>query len=87
MKKPCTVFLKWFNTFLEEKRLTYSLYEFDVNGTTHFMDSETVIDLIKRADFAEQDFIKLQIVKIDFLNGDIHHFFKHLAKCYVQTHG
>lgn len=78
-------FLNWFNTFLEEKGLLYKLYQIEVDGNTHFIDSELIIDLIKKAPYQEQSQIKNVIVMIDFKNGDVHHFFEHLATGYIKS--
>jgi hypothetical protein len=43
------------------------------------MPLEVIIDTIKQAPKHEQAQIKNVLIAIDFKNGDIMHFFKHLA--------
>ena len=75
-----SAFDKWFETFLEEKNLPYESWEIiDKNDTTHFIDSDVVIEAMKSASPDEKVSIKKIIIKIDFMNGDVNHFFKHLA--------
>lgn len=78
-------FKDWFKTFIEEKNLPFKLFEIEKDDTVHLIDSETVIDLIKKASEDEQSFIKTTLVQLDFVNADIHHFFEHLATCYILT--
>jgi len=81
-------FTKWFETFLAEKALPIKSWEIeDASGTVHFIDSEVVIEAIKGAPANEQAQIKDTIVKIDFANGDVNHFFGHLAKGLVANFG
>jgi len=81
-------FTKWFETFLEEKNLPLASWEIeDESGMVHFIDSEVVIEAIKAAPASEQAQIKDVIVKIDFANGDVNHFFGHLAKGLVANFG
>lgn len=73
-------------TFFEEKQLLYKEWNFEVNGTIHFIDNEFVIDLIcNYSSLLEQSKILDTIIMIDFKNGDINHFLEHLAKGYLMT--
>lgn len=73
-------FNQWLTTFLDEKELPVESWEIvDSTGNTHFIDSEVVIEHIKIAPENEQSQIKDILVQIDFRNGSINHFFKHLA--------
>lgn len=73
-------FNQWFTTFLNEKELPVASWEIvDSTGDTHIIDSEVVIEHIKIASENEQSQIKDILVQIDFRNGDINHFFHHLA--------
>lgn len=50
------------------------------NGTPNFIKAGNVIDLIKQTEGGERKEIESIIRKIDFHNGDIHHFLNHLAE-------
>lgn len=85
MKTTKSAFQKWFETFMEEKQLDSKVYEVEHNGDLHMIETEKVAELILKALPAEQAQIKNTIVKIDFMNGNVHHFFNHLAMAYVKT--
>ena len=77
-------FKKWFETFLAEKDLPFVSWEIkDRNGEVNFIDSDVVVEHILIAPEDEQSKIKDVIVKIDFANGDVNHFFKHLATALI----
>ena len=79
-------FIEWFETFLDEKKLPYESWEImSENGTLNIIDSDVVIEHIKIAPDQEQKQIKAMIVKIDSANGNINHFFKHLAGALAQN--
>jgi hypothetical protein len=81
-------FIDWFDRFLDEKSIPYASWEIpDQAGTTHFIDSDVVVEHIKVAPDHEQSKIKDILVKIDFRNGDVNHFFKHLATGLVSQYG
>lgn len=79
-------FTKWFETFLSEKNLPFASWEIEGEDGTHFIDSDVVVESIKSAPINEQVGIKNVIVKIDFANGDVNHFFKHLAGALVANY-
>ena len=79
-------FIEWFEAFLDEKKLPYESWEImSENGTLNIIDSDAVIEHIKIAPDQERKQIKEIIVKIDFANGNINHFFKHLAGALAQN--
>lgn len=80
-----TSFINWLNTFIQEKDLSSEIFEIEHNGNTHFVESEVILDLIKVTSPKDQAAIKNILVQIDFKNGDINDFLKHLAKGYVET--
>jgi len=81
-------FVVWFETFLEEKGLGYIMWDVEgLDGTIHMIDSDVVIESIKNCHPSEQRKIKDIIVKIDFHNGDVLHFFNHLATGLVANYG
>jgi len=74
-------FNKWIDTFIEEKGIdTNHTFEIEKNDELHLIDIANVIAFIKGVDLNAKSKIKSTLVKIDFLNGDVDHFFKYLAK-------
>ncbi len=78
-------FNNWLDIFLEEKGIDleeqFTLK--DSEGTEHFMSLAVVVEHIKIAPEHEQKAIKDMIVRIDFANGKVEDFFKHLAQAIV----
>ena len=80
-------FINWFDTFTAEKKIPYIAWEINSeDGTTHMIDNNVVMEHIRIASESEQNGIKNVLVKIDFANGDVNHFFKHLATALVNKH-
>jgi len=79
-------FTKWFKTFIEEKGLGEKEETFVIkwNGSTHLVESNVVMDLIKNCTTHEQSKIRETLVMIDFRNGDVWDYIKFLAECYVK---
>jgi hypothetical protein len=77
-------FNKWLDTFLEEKKVNLDT-EFEYQGMEclNIIDLHSIIDAIKNTSQSEQLKIKNTIVEIDFKNGDVLHFFKHLGNALV----
>jgi len=74
-------FNTWLDTFISEKELDLD-YTFEIEGddwSMNYIPLQYIIDEIKNAPAVERDAIKKTIVKIDFVNGDVMHFFEHLA--------
>jgi hypothetical protein len=76
---------KYFELFFEEKEIRYELFEIEHNEEMHFIDTDFVIELIKKAPAREQDQIANTLRKIDFVNGNVNHFLKFLAEAYIKT--
>lgn len=75
---------KTLRLFFTEKQLEHRTYAIVHNKQTHMVESEFLINVIlNHTPQSEQDQIRETIVKIDFMNGDIHHYLEHLAKAYV----
>jgi len=73
--------MNFFNTFFSEKDLTEQVYTVtSANGTPNIIPSTVVIDAIKKTKGAEAKQIETILRQIDFANGDIHHFLKHIAQ-------
>lgn len=78
-------FNKWLDTFVEEKGIDLEK-TFEVNGPNgwNLIPVGCIIEAIKETVGQEQAKIKNTIVKIDFMNGDVYHFFNHLAGAMAQ---
>lgn len=74
-------FDRWIDTFIEEKGIDTE-YLLTVEGLLgkNYIPVGCVIEAMKEAPKNEQQAIKNMIVKIDFVNGDVLHFFNHLAE-------
>lgn len=74
-------FKNWLNTFIEEKNIDLE-DTFEVMGSSgvNIMPYQVVVDAILSAPASEQKAIKEMIVKIDFKNGDVRHYFRHLSQ-------
>ena len=71
----------YLNALISEKGLnTEATIEVEGNSGTNFIPLGVVIEHILIANSTEQAQIKNTLVKIDFHNGDVMHFFKHVAK-------
>ena len=84
-KKENKMFIKWLDTFIEEKEINLQ-DTFDVKGKNglNTIPYGVVVEHIKISTKQEQEKIKNIIVNIDFKNGDVLHFFKHLGKAVAQ---
>lgn len=73
-------FSKWIETLVEEKGLDLeSTFEFQDQNGANVMPYGVVVEAAKIASPAEQAQIKNMLVLIDFKNGDIRHFLRHLG--------
>jgi hypothetical protein len=79
MNKP-TSFTRWLDTLVSEKGLDTE-HRFSKQGASgeNSIPLGCVIESIKGAPSHEQAAIKNVLVKIDFKNGNVMHFFDHLA--------
>jgi hypothetical protein len=78
---------QYFESFFAEKEIAYELFEIEFAGQTHFIDTDFVIELIKKAPKGEQVQLRNTLVKIDFVNGNVNHFLKFLAESYIKNRG
>jgi len=77
---------EYLETFFEEKQLPHQSWDItDQNGTMHYIDSDVVIEALLNAPPQEQEQAANIIRKIDFMNGDVNHFLKHLATGLVMN--
>ena len=73
--------MNFFETFFSEKDLTDEVYTVtSENGTPNIIPSSVVIEAVKRTRGEEAKKIETILRKIDFLNGNVHHFLQHLAQ-------
>lgn len=74
-------FAEWLDTFVEEKGIdTEMLLEVEGASGTNIIPVEVLLDAMKTTTPGEQAAIKATIVKIDFANGNVLHYFRHLAQ-------
>lgn len=79
------MFDKWLDTLIEEKELdTEHTFEVDGPSGWNLIPLGVVIEHIKIAPAHEQKKIQNILVKIDFCNGNVMHFFEHLAGAIAQ---
>lgn len=77
-------FEKWLDTFIDEKCIDPSEEFKSTNGSISMQFSYAdIIDNIKYTSVDEQKKIKDMLIKIDFQNGDIKDYFKHLSKALI----
>ncbi len=78
-------FTNWIDTFIAEKGIDLE-QRFEIEGPsgTNSFPYGVIVEAIKSTSGAEQAAIKKTIVKIDFCNGDVCHYFRHLAQALVQ---
>lgn len=75
----------YLKTFFEEKDLPYEQWEITSDeGTWNLISNEVVIEHTLLTEGEERNQIENVIRKIDFLNGDVNHFLRHLAGALVQ---
>lgn len=75
-------FSTWLNTFIDEKQIDREQV-LEVEGPvygTNYIPVQCVLDLILTTAKEEQSAIKDMMVKIDYVNGDIVRYLKHLAQ-------
>lgn len=79
-------FSTWLNTFIDEKQIDREQV-LEVEGTvygtvygTNYIPVQCVLDSILTTAKEEQRAIKDMMVKIDYVNGDIVRYLKHLAQ-------
>lgn len=75
----------YINNLIEEKGLDIQT-TIDAQGPSglNIIPLGVVVEHILIAPITEQNQIKKTLIKIDFYNGDVMHFFKHLAGAIAQ---
>ena len=72
----------YLNNLISEKNINSEMI-LEIEGSewgTNFIPLKVVIDFLLNADKATQEKAKMNLIKIDFHNGDVLHFFKYIAK-------
>ena len=72
----------WIDKFIDEKDIDREQI-LEVEGPVYganFIPVQAVIDAVKSAPKSEYDKIKQTLIAIDFKNGDVLHFIRHLAQ-------
>lgn len=74
-------FNKWIDTFLSEKGIdSEELLEAEGPLGMNYIPVQALVDSIKGTNSKNQNQIRGIMVQIDFKNGNVRHFLKHLAK-------
>lgn len=80
-------FTKWLDAFLEEKGLDLSeaFKQTNEDGISKVFSYHDIVYEIKNASEEEQNEIQSMLIKIDFSNGNIKDFLKHLSKALIPS--
>lgn len=85
-EKVESAFNKWIDTFIEEKGIDLEqVIEIKTENNTHYFEIGNIIANIKATTPEEQAGIKDMIIKIDFHNGDVVDYFRHLAQALAEN--
>ena len=77
--------IPYLRTFFEEKKLPEVDWELSAkDGTKHFISNAVVIEAIGKAPLHEQRAISNVIRRIDFNNGNVNDYLKHLAGALIN---
>ena len=86
-QKEENIFNSWLDTFIEEKGIDLGqILEVKTDKNTQYFEVGNIIENIKATTPKEQEEIKNMIIKIDFYNGDVVDYFKHLAQALAQNY-
>lgn len=86
-EKEENTFDNWLDNFIKEKEIDLDeTFTIESNRQAHIFEIGNIIENIKATSSKEQNEIKDMIVKIDFHNGDVVDYFKHLAKALVENY-
>jgi hypothetical protein len=78
-------FKTWINTFVDESDLDLNAcFEVEGDSGTNYFTYGVIIEHMLIATSQEQSQIKDTIVKIDFCNGDVLHFLRHLGQAIAR---
>lgn len=80
-----TRFNNWIDTLIEEKGIDLEdTFEVEGESGLNTIPYGVIVEHMKIASTEEQRQIKDMLVKIDFHNGDILHFFRHLGQAIAR---
>lgn len=86
-EKVESAFNKWLDTFIDEKGIDLEqVIEIKTETNVHYFEIGNIIANIKATTPEEQAGIKDMIVKIDFYNGDVVDYFRHLAQALAKNY-
>ena len=75
----------YLKTFFKEKDLPEVTWELEDNdGVTHIISNSVVLEAMEQAPDSELHSIENIIRRIDFANGDVNDFLKHLAGALIN---
>ena len=79
------IFNEWLDIFLKEKGLSQAnpILRVTANESYTLMNLNDLTEIIKDSMPDEQKTIKNMLVYIDFNNGDVVDYYKHLLRCYT----
>lgn len=78
--------IKYLETFFAEKNLPEVFWDLkDNDGVSHHISSTVVLEAIEQAPQSEQNGIVDVIRRIDFENGDVNLYLKHLAGALINA--
>lgn len=72
-------------TFFEEKQVPYTEWEIEHNGTTHFIDSDVVIEAILSTKGNERTKVAGTLFALDIKNASIVDYLHFLAKAMIAN--
>lgn len=74
----------WFDRFFDEKGIDRDdTFEIKSEDNVHIVEYGYVINCIKQTGSNEKAKIKDMLVRIDFVNGDVKNYLRHLAQALV----
>jgi hypothetical protein len=81
-------FQKWLDTFIDEKQINRDrIFEVTTkDGTWNMIPLQAIVEFVAQVDPQVKAQIKATLVKIDFHNGDVYHFFNHMAEGMAQAY-
>ncbi len=79
---------QYFNAFFDEKDIDPDeAFEFEQGDEWHYMSYGVVIEAIKQTREVEANNIANMLRKIDFANGDVKHFLRHMGRGLAAQRG